>query len=67
MESSAESTTLKFRALHVNGYPHQGGLYKLYVATSNGNYSKVISDPSQMVHSGDVIDVIAGEWTKNTN
>ena len=67
MNSSAESTTLKFKATVVNGYPYEGGLYKLYATTVDGNYSKVISDPSEMVHSGDVIDVVADEWSKSSN
>lgn len=67
MNSSAESTTLKYRAKQVNGYPYEGGLYKLYATTSDGNFSKVISKPSEMVHSGDVIDIVADDWTKSTN
>ena len=67
MNSSIESTTLKYKATVVNGYPFEGCLYKLYATTADGNYFKVISNPSEMVHSGDVIDVVADEWTKSSN
>ena len=47
----------------VNGYPYEGRKYQLYAVTEKGNYSKVIENKRDMVHSWDMIDL--SEWTLN--